>query len=195
MLDRDQYIEQIAVRRQSATNFEHFAGHEHGWELKPPISKSDITGFEEQNSVKLPGDYRDFITQVGNGGVGPWYGIIPFRRDGFHRLLNQPFPHSDAWNVDGLCISEHGDTAEEAVYFDDVHVEGAKRISHLGCGIYAILVFTGAERGNVWIDDRVDARGVFPLRTAKRDRLTFTELFEAWLSHELPEALSPDGEV
>ncbi len=159
------------------------------------ISESAIAEFEDQHSVTLPEDYRAFIIQVGNGGVGPWYGIFPFSCDGNHQLLNQPFPYNEAWNVDGLYISERGDTPEEAAYFAEAHIQGTKRISHLGCGIYAILVFTGSERGNVWIDDRVDANGVFPLRTEKRDRLTFTELFEAWLSHELPETLSPPGKV
>ncbi len=36
------------------------------------------------------------------------------------------------------------------------------RICHFGCGVYFLLVVSGPERGNIWIDDRASDYGITP---------------------------------
>lgn len=36
--------------------------------------------FEARYNVKLPPEYVFFITQVGNGGAGPYYGLYPLEK-------------------------------------------------------------------------------------------------------------------
>jgi hypothetical protein len=89
-----------------------FGSGVHQYRLQPPLSISVIETFENQNKVTLPGDYKYFITEIGNGGAGPYYGLFPFGkqsdfRQGFHDWvdaesvgdLSKPFPHTATWNV------------------------------------------------------------------------------------------------
>ncbi|MFF5081214.1 SMI1/KNR4 family protein [Actinoplanes sp. NPDC000266] len=58
----------------AATPGEHFGAGAHGFRLGPPLPESDVTAFEHDHGVRLPDDYRAFITTVGNGGPGRWGG-------------------------------------------------------------------------------------------------------------------------
>ena len=55
-----------------------FGSAVHQYRLQPPLSISVIETLEEHNKVALPGDYRYFITEIGNGGAGPYYGLFSF---------------------------------------------------------------------------------------------------------------------
>lgn len=77
----------------------------HRWTLEAPLTDEELAELEAQVSVRLPEDYRDFLTSVGAGGAGPAYGLFPVRRvrgrwcwegDGADladpTLLSRPFP-------------------------------------------------------------------------------------------------------
>ena len=46
-------------------------------QLNDPISEPDVASFEQKHGILLPPDYREFITRIGNGGDGPFYGFFP----------------------------------------------------------------------------------------------------------------------
>jgi hypothetical protein len=46
--------------------------------------------FEMANRIRLPEDYRRFLSAVGNGGAEPFYGLEPLSN--FGRDLSKPFP-------------------------------------------------------------------------------------------------------
>lgn len=48
----------------------------HRYRLNPPISVSFVRMVEEKYGFSLPEDYFRFITEVGDRGAGPDYGII-----------------------------------------------------------------------------------------------------------------------
>ena len=84
-----------------------FGADGHHFVLNPPLPEAEVIAFEQYHRVTLPSDYRYFITHVGNGGAGPFYGIFPLgegeeepwhENDGFVGVLSQPFPHREAWN-------------------------------------------------------------------------------------------------
>ena len=93
-------------------NCEMFGAKRHRYSLNPPVPESFVREAEEKCGLTLPEDYRRFITQVGDGGAGPDYGIDPFRdfwqwggppqnaaspafaercRQNYHRSLARPF--------------------------------------------------------------------------------------------------------
>ena len=56
-----------------------FGAESHRFELNPAVRKSIVTNFESKYRIELPEDYRRFITELGNGGAGPYYGVFKFR--------------------------------------------------------------------------------------------------------------------
>jgi len=55
-----------------------FGAGVHQYKPNPPLPVSVIGAFEERHGVSLPEDYRHFTTGIGNGGAGPYYGVLPF---------------------------------------------------------------------------------------------------------------------
>jgi hypothetical protein len=48
--------------------------------LNPPLREVDVVAFEDVHKVSLPPDFRQVLTEVGNGGAGPLYGVFPLAR-------------------------------------------------------------------------------------------------------------------
>ena len=91
-----------------------FGSSKNQYRLNPPLPLSTIEAFERQHGIVLPEDYRMFLTEIGNGGAGPAYGLFPLgQHDDGHDLcpwdkweegrlvgdLSKPFPHAEAWNL------------------------------------------------------------------------------------------------
>lgn len=52
-----------------------FGAKKHKYQLNPVVTLEEVKRFEQKYQIKLPSEYVFFITQVGNGGAGPDYGI------------------------------------------------------------------------------------------------------------------------
>ncbi|MDR8414064.1 SMI1/KNR4 family protein [Nonomuraea sp. 3-1Str] len=120
-----------------------------GHEIRPALPLERVVAFEREFAVTLPESYRTFVTEVGNGGAGPFHGLWELERSygpkdeawrpGF---LATPFPHTTAVGRDEL--------GED--YDEDRVVTGSMILSDMGCGSFARLVVTGARPGQVWFD-------------------------------------------
>jgi hypothetical protein len=162
-----------------------FCAKTHGFRLNPPLSEDEVRHFELQHHVDLPGDYRAFLTQLGNGGAGPAYGMSKLgevllgsepqgfhENDGYVGSLSKPFPHTARWN----------DHSDQAKY--EGPIDGAIPISAIGCGSMFWLVVTGPEAGQVWCDNRADYAGLTPMPGDGPARQTFLVWYLDWLENE-----------
>ncbi|MBW3596433.1 MAG: SMI1/KNR4 family protein [Planctomycetes bacterium] len=43
------------------------------------LTESQAAAFEKKYAITMPEDYRQFLTQIGNGGAGPYYGMFKLR--------------------------------------------------------------------------------------------------------------------
>src|SRR5437899_422192 len=81
-------LEQVRARRLSC-----FGSEKHGFRLNPPLTEAELDAFEKKNHVRLPNDYRTFLKDAGNGGAGPFYGLLPLEEwDGFCGWLMDDCP-------------------------------------------------------------------------------------------------------
>ena len=151
---------------------------ERGHSFGPPLLESELRAFEVRYGVDLPGDYREFLRSVGNGGIGPPVcGLMPLGAvpDGTFTEyaqvwgelthIGKPFPLTEGWVWEG----EDYDEARR-----DATLRGTLNLGHDGCGMYWLLVVTGAMRGQVWAHTDV---GVCPQEPGRN----FTQWVEAWL--------------
>lgn len=78
MLKRDEIVEILKRARSIDSKCELFGTAKHKYQLNLPIRASFVRALEEKYGFTLPDDYFRFITEIGDGGAGPDYGIDPF---------------------------------------------------------------------------------------------------------------------
>lgn len=189
-----------------------FGANGHEYKLNPPLSAPVLEAFEEQHSVSLPADYKTFLLEIGNGGAGPFYGVLPFGQDDDgHRWESgglvgdpgQPFRNVAAWNLSESFwknqpdpppgtpleeedrLNEAWDRELEQHYWKREIMNGAVPICHLGCALRQWLVVAGDQRGLVWNDFRADFRGISPVYDASGRQMTFADWYMGWLRESL----------
>ncbi|MEV4516398.1 SMI1/KNR4 family protein [Dactylosporangium sp. NPDC049525] len=69
----------------------------------------------------------------------------------------------------------------ETTMFNPRRTHGALYICHEGDGLGEWLIVTGPERGNIWLDHRVDGRGMTPAWLPHHRRVTFGQWYLHWL--------------
>lgn len=178
------------IKRLAKMQPEVFGADGHQWIWNPPLPEAKVAQFEREHGIRLPDEYRSFITTIANGGAGPFYGLFPLGEadEGpaarFIGVLSQPFPHTEAWNDlserpdDELQESDEAEYERQLDEFDQRYfapVDGAIPICHAGCAIRIWLVVTGSEAGNLWMNDRANDNGWLPMH------VTFQQWYEDWL--------------
>lgn len=187
-----------------------FGAGEHRFELNEPLSEQEVQGFEALHGVQLPPVYRQFISSIGNGGAGPFYGIFPLGlmddmfglspwREDFVGAISEPFPHKGEWNDLSSNPDENGVSSEapdydklveefEKRYWIGSVMDGAMPICHAGCALRIWLVVTGDQAGSLWYDKRADLGGIVPLTQSDGSPLVFETWYRQWLDQCLREA-------
>jgi hypothetical protein len=183
-----------------------FGADSHDFQFNPSLPETEVVAFERKYKISLPKDYRQFLTCIGNGGAGPFYGIFPLGKmddnfgfkvwqenDGMVGILSEPFPHEDEWNdlsalpsedlIDG-DISEYDRQMEvfDRIYWNNSLVNGAIPICHEGCAIRIWLVVAGPQAENLWEDLRSENGGLRPLRLSDGSLATFASWYDEWMN-------------
>ena len=146
-----------------------------GFNLRPSISDTELKVFEDQYNIKLPLEYRMYLTEIGNGGNGPPdYGLVEFGKfpdyqkdlNYNYRNIGLNFPFSKGWIwEDGIESNEGGKT--------DLS-NGNIYLGTSGCGMDWYLIINGIDRGIPWFICGEGAQPICP----KRD---FLQWYEDWL--------------
>ncbi len=144
------------------------------------------------------------MKQLGNGGAGPYYGLEPIENGKYVDLdykddknlidLSKPFPFTEHWYVEfEEFTDENYDEIDELMgktYYANEFVNGLLRISNFGCGVSFNVVVNGIEKGNIWVDDRVNQNGLFPDPYFEtNEKLDFLEWYELWLDKSITEIM------
>ena len=207
VFDKATIIRLLADLRRKDRKRRVFGSMAHDYKLNSPISVLVIENFEARHRITLPDDYRYFVTEIGNGGAGPYYGLFPFGEDdtgpweegGFLGDVSQPFPHVEAWNLTESFweqepnispelpadeqdqLWEAWDKVEQEHYWTPAVMNGAIPICHVGCALRQWLVVNGEQKGFLWNDYRADRRGILPVIDKTGRQVTFSDWYMTWL--------------
>lgn len=132
-----------------------FGASKHRYRLNPVLSISDVSAYEAKYHVRLPSQYRFFITHVGNGGAGPDYGIAPLNlMRPYQGTMDPPFISSrltlEQWDEklqpveDDDCPDDVFDAMEEAL------MQGVYELGSKGCTYENITVTNGEDENRVF---------------------------------------------
>lgn len=164
------------VRRQGLACF---GSDKHQFRLNPPLNEPEATAFERAHRIGLPEDYREFLTTAGNGGTGPYYGLLPLEQwdtavlKELDDYLARPSPLRPNM-PEGIDWMESLDCRWEELF------QGTLALVSQGCAYYALLVVTGEYRGRV-VYVNLDRAGV-PYFVHHQDFLSW---YERWLDELL----------
>lgn len=207
---------QRALRGLAAADVDRkvFGAAGHNYELRRPVPLSEVAAFEALHRIRLPTDYRAFLLEVGNGGAGPGYGILPLGSADSSRLgseirmgkICEPFPHQESWNLDAEFWAREPDPPDDisqadedrqfqewdelldSVYWTPDVMNGAIPLCEMGCGQTQWLVVNGEPRGTVWTDLRADNAGLEPVINSQGTRATFIDWYGEWLERSTVDA-------
>lgn len=188
------------LREQDPQGRAAFGANAHGYLLEPVLEERTVAAFESRHGIALPADYREFVTRVGNGGAGPFYGVFrlgemddghghaPWNSGEFVGDPRLPFPHREAWNLGPRELEnlQDADDDEELLQAYWRPVDGAVPLCHQGCALRDWLVVTGPEAGRVWHDATAEYGGWTPLvEEPSGAHLSFEAWYLRWLDAAL----------
>ena len=189
MKKKGEILDKIEAIKTLDKDLKIYGAKNHKYEFNPVFDQHKLFEFEKEHQITLPEDYRDFITKIGNGGVGPGYdGILPIQNtiidlklDNKPKIvLNIPFKHNIAWNEEWIknfdWDSGRPDLKIVNSYMNVEHIFGSLQFSHIGHGCTLLLVVNGNQKGNVWTDYRADYGGIKP-KQIKNNNISFIDLY------------------
>lgn len=193
----DARLERVATKLRTAARgkLQPFGVEFHGFRRRRRLTEGQVAAFERRHGVTLPPEYRAFVTGVADGGAGPAYGLYSLAEAVTKKprgpvpgdFLRTPFRHRRACNPEEdprlapfwRRVEEGAIDAEEEHRRCLYQAAGTLVLCHEGCGILHLLVVTGPARGKMWVDDRYNGLGFFPLGVG------FLDWYERWLDGTL----------
>ncbi|MBQ6697021.1 MAG: SMI1/KNR4 family protein [Lachnospiraceae bacterium] len=162
-------------------------------EWKEPITEEQVMAYEKEKGIRLPEDYRRFITTVASAGTQPFYGLYGLLDKKpsyeFEPIVEKKFPYTLSTP---LKIAEMSEEEYDKYWNDDEneeYMQGYILLCHEGCGMESILIVnTDAEEvyGTVWFCDLANDYGIMPIyHPQTREPMHFLEWLEYWVDQML----------
>lgn len=122
--------------------FQLFGASGHRYKLGKPASVRQIKHAEAQLRCLLPEELSKFYLEMGSGGAGPYYGILPLSKlEGIS--ANRPYPGIE--NIPKWKAKDSDDYFE----VDMNELKGVLPVIHEGCGHRICLVTAGKLSGRM----------------------------------------------
>ncbi len=150
-----------------------------------PMSEEEVAAYEKEKGIRLPEEYRRFITSIGANGNKLFYGIAHLDNQKEEGCIPEnPFPFSFDNFPFFLYMTE-----EELDNFDyDSACSGFLHLNTEGCGMDSVLVVNSTDPsvyGTVWFFDFANDFGTLPMRDKKTNKpFSFLDWLEYWAEQE-----------
>jgi uncharacterized protein (TIGR02996 family) len=155
----------------------------HDYEMRPALQEPDLLQFEEKLGFPLPAAYRAFLLHIGDGPMGPYYGLLPIGLTSDVEPLQRAFPFNRADAGKAEIAWREKRWSDMPHFDDDQSDDGHLFLCEHGCGMYNLMALNGDTRGWIWFSG--DGCELFVERNDAGEPLTFLQWYEAWLDHSL----------
>ncbi|NEW09393.1 SMI1/KNR4 family protein [Paenibacillus sp. SYP-B3998] len=157
-----------------------FGSRAHKYKLNEPLSLAELRRFEQAHGIALPESYASFVTELGNGGAGPYYGIHPLgaKQAIDLDLIGQPSPLRPGDKLE-LSGTSEGGLDENSEDDEDEKYPGLLNIGEQGCTYETMLMITGDYRGKVIYVDLDSLKTFFTYEE------NFLDWYERWLDETI----------
>lgn len=71
--------EKMKLLRKLDGKFNLFGANSHKYRLNRRLTENELLDYESQYAVSIPAEYREFLERLGDGGFGPFYGLLQLR--------------------------------------------------------------------------------------------------------------------
>jgi uncharacterized protein (TIGR02996 family) len=175
----------------------------HNGRLNPTLSESELVAFEKEHRITLPEEYRTFLLEAGNGGLGPGDGLSTLAEAAEHSPthdLDRPFPLSYRQWEETLARarSGRGEYPQELEYAQPGVLYLATP-DDPWASVY--LVITGEDRGLMWGYGHLNCGWIPEAPTWDEDEKqlekpprSFFRWYEDWLDEILPKENAGESE-
>ena len=164
----------------------------HRFQFNKVLKESDVLAFEKKFEIELPVEYRSFLLNLGNGGAGPYYGLLPLEKwDLFlggceddneaYGMLQSPCllrPDLKERKEEGVTLIRD-EACRKGIYTGWDSYQGTITICDQGCTYYAVLIINGPYTGRIV---NIDTMGQAPRFSPYS---SFLDWYEGWLNKTL----------
>ncbi|WP_342476427.1 SMI1/KNR4 family protein [Paenibacillus sp. FSL H7-0350] len=145
-----------ALRKDA--EFAEFGSSSHQYRQEDKLTAGKLADWEAQYGIKLPEPFARFLTEIGNGGAGPYYGIYPLEQATSYtelpalqgRAALHPGMSAEEWNILTEPLTGERDISDEE--YEEARnkaLGGMLCIGTQGCEYEMCLVLEGEHRGRV----------------------------------------------
>ncbi|MDE7400196.1 MAG: SMI1/KNR4 family protein [Oscillospiraceae bacterium] len=153
-------VKSLAVKaRERDTKFHRFGALGHRYEFNPPILIDKVHEFEAASGLTLPEAYVLYLTQIGNGGAGPDYGLFPLEKikaiyDPNEEIFLDKKDYDEEWVEICRAYDESLENDDgEYLRIESRAFNGSVIIGTPGCTMYTILMCKGENYGKIGVID------------------------------------------
>nr|WP_231116817.1 SMI1/KNR4 family protein [Paenibacillus polymyxa] len=140
------------------TDFSVFGASPHQYKVNEKLTAKALADWQAHNQVTLPEPYAQFLTNIGNGGAGPYYGIYSIEKATSYterqallaKSVLYPAMTKQEWNHLTEPLTSDEDIPDEE--YDDARnkvLGGMLCIGTQGCEYDMYLVLEGKHRGRI----------------------------------------------
>ncbi|MEK3718384.1 SMI1/KNR4 family protein [Paenibacillus sp. FSL R7-0333] len=155
-------LERIRTKLEQAlckdAEFAEFGASSHRYKLKEKLTAGELADWEAQYGIRLPEPFARFLTEIGNGGAGPYYGIYPLAQATSYtelpalqgRAALHPGMTAEEWNLLTEPLTGERDISDEE--YEEARnkaLGGMLCIGTQGCEYEMYLVLEGEHRGRI----------------------------------------------
>lgn len=166
-----------------------FGAGKHQYRINPVVNMAEVRRAEEERHVKFPEEYVFYLTRVGNGGAGPYYGLYPFEKvlaEDRNPYLGQIFEQTittqlteEQWREHMRKLDELGESFETDTDYEkykSILFSNMMPIGTQGCTLDNMLMLSGGDTDRImYIDWDMEEDGP-PFNTG----MTFLEWMEGY---------------